>query len=92
MSSNITNPAPRLNKDGSPNKHYVDMLEEDKPIAGQKFACVSFVSPEQIIKNREVVLGLLDHTPWYMPSSSSRWCCLWVWSGWVLLLLGVCFK
>jgi hypothetical protein len=53
MASN-TNPAPRLNKDGSPNKTYVDMLEEDKPIAGQKFACVSFVSPEQIIKNREL--------------------------------------
>jgi hypothetical protein len=44
----------RLNSDGSTNKNYVDMLEEDRPIAGQKFACVSFVSPEQIIKNREL--------------------------------------
>jgi hypothetical protein len=44
----------RLNTDGSVNKNYVDMLDEDKPIAGQKFACVSFVSPEQIIKNREL--------------------------------------
>ena len=44
----------RINKDGSANKNYVDMLDEDKPIAGQKFACVSFVSPEQIIKSREM--------------------------------------
>ena len=29
---------------------YVDLLEEDKPIAGQKFACISFVSPENILK------------------------------------------
>ena len=33
---------------------YVDLLEEDKPIAGQKFVCVSFVSPEKIIKNKEL--------------------------------------
>ena len=44
----------RFNPDGSSNKSYVDMLDEDKPIAGQKFACISFVSPEQIIKNREL--------------------------------------
>jgi hypothetical protein len=31
----------------------VDLLEEDKPIAQQKFVCVSFVSPENIIKSRE---------------------------------------
>jgi hypothetical protein len=30
------------------------MLDEDKPIAGQKFTCVSFVSPEKIIKAREL--------------------------------------
>ena len=28
---------PMLNKDGSKNPKYVDLLEEDKPIAGQKF-------------------------------------------------------
>lgn len=42
------------NEDGSVNKNYVDLLDEDKPIAGQKFACLSFVSPEQIIKQREM--------------------------------------
>jgi hypothetical protein len=31
----------------------VDLLEEDKPIAQQKFVCVSFVSPENVIKSKE---------------------------------------
>ena len=37
------------NTDGKPNPKYVDLLEEDKPISGQKFACLSFVSPENIL-------------------------------------------
>ena len=32
----------------------VDLLEEDKPIAGQKFVCVSFVSPDKILKNKQL--------------------------------------
>ena len=44
----------RVNPDGYANPKYVDMLDEDKPIAGQKFTCVSFVSPEKIIKSREL--------------------------------------
>lgn len=32
---------------------YVDLLDEDKPIAGQKFVCMSFVSPENILKKKE---------------------------------------
>jgi hypothetical protein len=48
------NVAQRLNSDGSVNANYIDMLDEDKPIAGQKFACISFVSPEQILKNRDL--------------------------------------
>jgi len=28
----------------------VDLLDEDKPVPGQKFCCLSFVSPEKIIK------------------------------------------
>jgi hypothetical protein len=36
------------------NPKYVDLLEEDKPIAGQKFVCVSFVSPEKILKKKEM--------------------------------------
>ena len=36
------------------NPKYVDVLEEDKPISGQKFACVSFISPENILKKKEI--------------------------------------
>ena len=32
---------------------YIDALEEDRPINGQKYACVSFISPEDIIKRRD---------------------------------------
>jgi hypothetical protein len=39
---------------GKQNSKYVDLLEEDKPIAGQKFVCVSFVSPEKILKQKEI--------------------------------------
>lgn len=41
-------------KDGSPNNKYVDLLEVDKPIAGQTFGCFSFISPEKILKQREM--------------------------------------
>lgn len=44
----------RYNIDGTQNQKYVDLLDEDKAIAGQKFCCVSFVSPEHIIKQREM--------------------------------------
>jgi hypothetical protein len=33
---------------------YIDLLDEDKPVAGQKFSCISFVSPENVIKQREM--------------------------------------
>jgi hypothetical protein len=39
---------------GKPNVKYVDVLEEDKPISGQKFACISFISPENVLKNKEI--------------------------------------
>jgi len=38
---------------GKPNPNYIDLCDEDTPIAGQKFACLSFVSPENILKKRE---------------------------------------
>lgn len=42
--------------DGTPNPKYVDLCDEDSPIAGQKFICVSFISPEKIVKQREMYL------------------------------------
>jgi hypothetical protein len=39
---------------GKENPKYVDLLEEDKPIANQKFVCMSFCSPEKILKQKEI--------------------------------------
>ena len=39
------------NKNG-PN--YIDLLDEDKPISGQKFVCLSFISPEKILKDKNL--------------------------------------
>ncbi len=47
---------PKCLQDGKENPKYVDLLEEDKPIAGQKFVCLSFVSPEHILKQKEQFL------------------------------------
>ena len=44
----------KLNQDGTKNPKYVDLLEEDKPISGQKFVCLSFLSPEKILKDKKV--------------------------------------
>jgi hypothetical protein len=41
---------------GEVNPKYIDLCDEDAPIAGQKFACISFVSPERILKKRELFL------------------------------------
>jgi hypothetical protein len=46
----------RKTVNGSPNPKYIDLCDEDQAIAGQKFACLSFVSPEKIIKQRELFL------------------------------------
>lgn len=34
----------------------VDLLDEDRPIAEQKFVCLSFISPEEIIKKKELFM------------------------------------
>ena len=34
----------------------VDLLDEDKPIAEQKFVCLSFISPEKVIENKDLFL------------------------------------
>jgi hypothetical protein len=33
---------------------HIDLLDEDKPIAEQKFVCLSFVSPEKILKDKNL--------------------------------------
>ncbi len=44
----------RTGPDGAPNPKYVDVLDEDKPLAGQKFVCLSFISPEKILKDKHL--------------------------------------
>lgn len=39
--------------DGTPNPKYIDFLQTDPPIAGQSFACCSFISPETIVRSAE---------------------------------------
>lgn len=50
MSKNYELP---VNPDGTKNPKYIDLLDEDKAISGQKFVCVSFVSPEKILKQKQ---------------------------------------
>lgn len=42
--------------DGKPNPKYVDLCDEDATIPGQKYSCLSFVSPENILKKRELFI------------------------------------
>ena len=56
MSSDTSGITKKHNTDGSVNAKYVDVLDEDKAIANQKFVCVSFVSPENILKQRNMFL------------------------------------
>ena len=44
----------RKQKNGKENPKYIDLLDEDKPIANQKFVCMSFCSPEKILKQKEI--------------------------------------
>jgi len=53
-SSSGKNNFERRVKNGQPNPKYVDLLEVDKPIAGQNFGCFSFITPEKILKQREM--------------------------------------
>ena len=42
--------------ENSEDSKYVDLLDEDKPIAGQKYVCLSFVSPEDILKDKKTYI------------------------------------
>ena len=46
----------KLMSDGKPNSKYIDLCDEDATVAGQKFVCMSFVSPEKILKKRELYI------------------------------------
>jgi len=36
------------------NPKYVDLLDEDRPISGQNYVCLSFLSPDKILKKKEI--------------------------------------
>jgi hypothetical protein len=63
----------KMNSDGSINSKYVDLCDEDPAIAGQKFACMSFVSPEKILKKREVYLFNQFVKNWEFSKSMERY-------------------
>jgi hypothetical protein len=63
----------KVTSDGTPNPKYVDLCDEDQPIAGQKFACMSFVSPEKILKKREVYLFNQFIKNWEFSKSMERY-------------------
>jgi hypothetical protein len=59
--------------DGKKNPKYVDLCDEDQPIAGQKFCCMSFVSPEKILKKREVLLFNAFVKNWDLTKSMEKY-------------------
>ena len=46
----------KLDDQGNVNPKYIDLMDEDEGLPGQKYCCVSFISPEKILKKREVFL------------------------------------
>ena len=58
---------------GKPNPKYIDLCDEDPPIAGQKFVCMSFISPEKILKKREVYLFDQFIKQWEFSKSMERY-------------------
>jgi hypothetical protein len=57
---------------GKKNPKYIDLCDEDPSIAGQKFCCMSFVSPEKILKKREVYLFDQFIKQWEFSKSMER--------------------
>jgi hypothetical protein len=46
----------KMKPNGKMNPKYVDLLNEDPSIASQLYGCYSFISPEKVIKQRELFL------------------------------------
>ena len=54
MESKKTSKLKETTKSNVSREKVVDLLDEDKPISGQKYVCLSFISPENHIKKREL--------------------------------------
>jgi hypothetical protein len=59
--------------DGSKNPKYIDLCDEDPSIAGQKFSCMSFVSPEKVLEKKEVYLFNQFVKTWEFSKSMERY-------------------
>jgi hypothetical protein len=46
----------KMTPEGKLNPRYVDLLSEDHVISSQQYGCYSFVSPEKVIKNRNLFM------------------------------------
>ena len=62
----------KTNGDGSENKNYVDLLNEYPVLPSQTFGCYSFVSPEKIIKQKELFLFEKFVKQWNFTKSVSQ--------------------
>jgi hypothetical protein len=62
----------KMKPDGSVNTKYVDVLEVDKPIANQSFGCFSFITPEKILKQREMFFFEEFLKQWEMNKSMEK--------------------
>jgi hypothetical protein len=62
----------KLTLNGKENPKYIDLLEEDRPITGQHFACVSFISPEKIIKSKDIFYFEQYLKQWDMSKSMDK--------------------
>ena len=62
----------RLNLDKSFNPKYIDLLDEDKPVAGQQFCCISFISPEKILANKDLYFFKQFLKQWDMSKSLQK--------------------
>jgi hypothetical protein len=58
---------------GKKNPKYIDLCDEDQPIAGQKFCCMSFVSPEKILKKKESYIFEQFVKQWDFSKSMERY-------------------
>lgn len=67
-----TNITLKTNVDGTDNPKYIDLLDEDKSMAGQKFVCLSFISPEHILKQKDVFLFEQFIKNWDFSKSMSK--------------------
>jgi len=67
-----TNIEHQYNIDKTNNPKYIDVLDEDKPISGQKYTCISFISPEKILKQKEMFFFSQFLKQWDMHKSLEK--------------------